>query len=82
MIISIHILSMYIISRLLKFDMWLCFLPLVCNDNDMLLKRFIYKKVTEFVSSILSYSVDLLVINLYIRYNQFQMCWDRCNKTL
>jgi hypothetical protein len=47
-IISIFfsILSMYIISRLLKFGMWLCFLPLVCNDNDMLLKRFIYKKVT------------------------------------
>jgi hypothetical protein len=45
-IISIIILSMYIISRLLKFGMWLCFLPLVYNGNDMLLKRFIYKKVT------------------------------------
>ena len=35
-----HILSMYMISRLLKFGMWTVidnafwFLPLVCNDND------------------------------------------------
>jgi hypothetical protein len=41
---------MYIISRLLKLGMGLCFLPLV--DNDMLLKVYFIKRCLHFVSCI------------------------------